>query len=134
MCRLSGWLGLSSFYKPRECLRKSHTHAHADLCLRLAPTLAQRLVLNLRSLDDKINGSGTIASQPLPPIDFAHGTVIGNIGAPLRVDDYDDDDDQHGDDIKEVARDSEDLHGIQMVSLDDKEHPNPQEDNIGFVI
>jgi hypothetical protein len=100
----------------------------------LAPTLAQRLVLNLRSLDDKINGSGTIASQPLPPIDFAHGTVIGNIGAPLRVDDYDDDDDQHGDDIKEVARDSEDLHGIQMVSLDDKEHPSPQEDNIGFVI
>ncbi|KAF5318518.1 hypothetical protein D9619_010898 [Psilocybe cf. subviscida] len=96
----------------------------------LAPTLAQRLVLNLRSLDDKVNGSGTISSQPLPPIDFAHGSVIGNIGAPLRVDDEDDD----GDDIKEVARDSEDLHGIQMIDIDDKEYPSPQEDNIGFVI
>jgi hypothetical protein len=97
----------------------------------LAPTLAQRLVLNLRSLDDKINGSASITSQPLPPIDFAHGSVIGNIGAPLRVDeDYDDEDE-----IKEELRYSDDLHGIQMVTIDDKEFPSPQsEDNIGFVI
>lgn len=88
-------------------------------------------------MDDKINQSDTVASQPLPPIDFAHDSVIGNIGAPLQVEGEDVDIFDDDEDIKEVPRESQDLAGIQMVTLehDDEKYPSPQsEDNIGFVI
>ncbi|KIJ47262.1 hypothetical protein M422DRAFT_249113 [Sphaerobolus stellatus SS14] len=58
----------------------------------LAPALAQRLILNLRSIEKLLNGEKTEYNiQTLPSIDFAHGSVIGNIGAPLRVDEDDED-------------------------------------------
>lgn len=90
----------------------------ADILIRLAPTITQRLVLNLRALDDKVNGPGTVMSQPLPPIDFAHGSVIGNIGAPLCVDGNEGEHSYDEDDIHEVARDLK-----TTATMNDKECP-----------
>ncbi|KAJ7593484.1 hypothetical protein C8J56DRAFT_1162317 [Mycena floridula] len=70
----------------------------------LAPILAQRLVLNLRSVQD-INATH---SGTLPPLAFAHGDTIGNIGAPLQMDDEISADDH-------FARDIGGSEGIEMV-------------------
>lgn len=52
-------------------------------------------MLNLRTVDP-MNASLKTASAYTPPgaadadtVRFAHGTILGNIGAPLRTDDYD---------------------------------------------
>lgn len=87
---------------------------------RLAPILGQRLVLNLRSVEETILNSSETDSQPLPAINFAHGSVIGNIGAPLRMnedgvsDRFDIGDD--GSDAPQTGTyDMEGEDGIQMV-------------------
>ncbi|KAF9041936.1 hypothetical protein BDZ89DRAFT_1128631 [Hymenopellis radicata] len=79
----------------------------------LAPILTQRLVLNLRDVDNSVssNPNGT-KSDRLDDMQFAHGSVIGNIGAPMRssleFDElWDVDGDAEEDDIMEVVRRSE---------------------------
>lgn len=87
---------------------------------RLAPILGQRLVLNLRSVEETIVNSTETNSQPLPAIDFAHGSVIGNIGAPLRMtedgasEDFDFDSDEM-DVSRTINHDGEETDGIQVV-------------------
>ncbi|TDL20165.1 hypothetical protein BD410DRAFT_899740 [Rickenella mellea] len=73
----------------------------------LAPILGQRLVLNLKAFtpkafdSDSPRGVSDTVQQELSGLQFAQGSVIGNIGAPLRMsfatnrdDDYDDDSEQ----------------------------------------
>ncbi|KAF8958179.1 hypothetical protein BDZ97DRAFT_1762345 [Flammula alnicola] len=105
----------------------------------VAPALAQRLVLNLRTVDEKVlKGDDSERSQPLPPIDFAHGSVIGNIGAPLRVDEDDYEDSILGLGDSDATAEADGLDGIQMVMIaDEAEKGSPGGDanaTIGYVL
>ncbi|TFK35424.1 hypothetical protein BDQ12DRAFT_688119 [Crucibulum laeve] len=103
----------------------------------LAPSLAQRLVLNLRTVDSKMvppTDSQIASTSVIAPIDFAHGSIIGNIGAPLRVElDEEDSDTVEVHDLEKT--DTEGLDGIQMVMIGDPNDPEyGGNDNIGFTL
>ena len=72
------------------CFLKSLTTILLLFCFisSVAPILAQRLVLNLRSINTGSgadNEKGTATQRSELVLEFAHGSIIGNIGAPLRT-------------------------------------------------
>ncbi|KAK1226144.1 hypothetical protein PQX77_010886 [Marasmius sp. AFHP31] len=102
----------------------------------VAPILAQRLVLNLLSVDKILNVSRQDQSS-LPTMDFAHGSFIGNIGAPLDIGREDESPEgTEGDhELPKGGRVTEgpdaplesDLEGIQMVDIRDLDYNNKKE-------
>ncbi|KAG7094882.1 hypothetical protein E1B28_005689 [Marasmius oreades] len=101
-----------------------------NLFARVAPILAQRLVLNLLSVDKILNP--TLQDQTsLQTMDFALGSIIGNIGAPLEIDWEEDSEGTEGDRESPKAEEQppyeSDLEGIQMVNIGDLSYTGKKE-------